>query len=427
MSSSDKPLLKVAIVSDIQGYDYPEDWGMHNLEKAFELLAAKKPDVLINAGDVGDHGDDNTAMLYYMKLFRRHFAEKLPVQVTCLGNHDYWAHVPGRTQEDCLNDFNDAIGEPHEQVIHKVIGGYDFIAFSSDNNHAYDAEDCAKLIPALDAAVARDASKPIFLVTHYHPKDTVDASFGGCGKPALREILNRYPQVVSFSGHSHSPLNDERCIWQGEFTAINTSGLSYGCIPEKCENVCGPILPFGREALFCMYMEIFDDHLEIHRYNAEDQAEIKADKLWTVALPYSPEKAVYTANRAESRKAPEFDPGTTLFFRYDFGYVYFVFDQAKHDDFVHFYRLAISELDDAGTVVQTKSYRYVGNFYRLERNRDRRLVLKAPPFSMEKGKRYFCEMYPVETFGKEGKPISLTVTVRHSYTFNNIKDPGPQE
>ena len=426
-NSSGKPLLKVAIVSDIQGYDYPEDWGMHNLERAFEILAPFEPDVLLNAGDVGDHGDDDTAMRYYMGLCRRHFGERQPVQVTCLGNHDYWAHVPGRTQEDCLRDFTAAIGDPPEQVVHKVVGGYDFIAFSSDNKHSYDAEDCAKLVPALDAAVARDPSKPIFLVTHFHPKDTVDASHGGSGRPALREILNRYPQVVSFSGHTHSPLHDERCIWQGEFTAVNTSGLSYGCIPERCETLCGPILPFGREALYCMYMEVFADRLEIHRYNAEDQVEIKPDRLWRVSLPYSPEKAVYTAARADSRRAPAFDPGTQMYFRYDYGYVYFVFDQARHDDFVHFYRLVLDELDDSGAVVASKSYRYVGNFFRLERNRDRRLVLKAPPNSMEAGKRYRCSMYPVETFGKEGEPLVITVTVRHSYTFNNLRDNGPQE
>ena len=342
-----------------------------------------------------------------------------------LGRAIIWCD--GRTQEDCLRDFTAAIGDPSEQVVRKVVGGYDFIAFSSDNKHSYDAEDCAKLVPALDAAVARDPSKPIFVVTHFHPKDTVDASHGGSGRPALREILNRYPQVVSFSGHTHSPLHDERCIWQGEFTAVNTSGLSYGCIPERCENLCGPILPFGREALYCMYMEVFADRLEIHRYNAEDQVEIKPDRLWRVALPYSPEKAVYTAARADSRQAPAFDPGTQMYFRYDYGYVYFVFDQARHDDFVHFYRLVLDELDEAGDVVASKSYRYVGNFFRLERNRDRRLVLKAPPNSMEAGKRYRCSMYPVETFGKEGEPLVITVRVRHSYTFNNLRDNGPQE
>ena len=427
MSVSELPVLKVAIISDVQGYDYPADWGMHNLERAFEVLAPMGPDVILNAGDLGDHGDDNTPTLYYMGLCRKYFGDNQPVQVTCLGNHDYWAHDPGRTQDDCRRDFNAALGEPDEPIIRKVIGGYDFIAFSSDNDHSYDAEDCARLVPYLDAAVARDPSKPIFLATHFHPKDTVDASHGSSGRPALREILNRYPQVVSFSGHTHSPLHDERCIWQGEFTAVNTSGLSYACVPERCVNCCGPIPPFAREALYFMFMEVYEDRLVIRRYNAEDQVEIKPDRRWTVALPYDPSKAVYTDARAEGREAPAFAPGTQMYFRYDYGYVYFVFDQAHHDDFVHFYRLALTELDADGNAVETKSYRYIGNFYRLERNRDHRLVLKAPPFSMEAGKRYRCEMFPVESFGREGDPLTITVDVRPSYGFRNAEESGPQE
>ena len=65
------PILKVAVISDVQGYDYPADWGMHNLERAFEVLAPMEPDVIINAGDLGDHGDDNSPTRYYMGLCRK--------------------------------------------------------------------------------------------------------------------------------------------------------------------------------------------------------------------------------------------------------------------------------------------------------------------------------------------------------------------
>ena len=79
------------------------------------------------------------------------------------------------------------------------------------------------------------------------------------------------------------------------------------------------------------------------------------------------------------------------------------------------------------TEVKKMEARYVGNFYRLERNRDKRLVLRIPPNTLEKAKRYRIDIYPVETFGKEGKPLSLTTTIRHSYTFNNLSEIGPQE
>ena len=50
------PLLKVAVMSDIQGHPYPEDAGMRNLERALDVFAALKPDVVVNDGDIGDSG-----------------------------------------------------------------------------------------------------------------------------------------------------------------------------------------------------------------------------------------------------------------------------------------------------------------------------------------------------------------------------------
>ena len=47
------------------------------------------------------------------------------------------------------------------------------------------------------------------------------------GVKELTDILEKYPQVVDFAGHSHFPMNDPRSIWQGDYTALNTGTLSY--------------------------------------------------------------------------------------------------------------------------------------------------------------------------------------------------------
>ena len=83
-----KPLLRVAVVSDIQGYAAEYDWGMHNAEKAFRLLASKQPDVLILGGDIAD-GAMEDAFIYCRQLIDRCFTGKVPVPVACAGNHDY--------------------------------------------------------------------------------------------------------------------------------------------------------------------------------------------------------------------------------------------------------------------------------------------------------------------------------------------------
>lgn len=43
----------------------------------------------------------------------------------------------------------------------------------------------------------------------------------------LKDILNQYPQVILFSGHSHYLLNHPRAIYQDGFTMVNTGSVAY--------------------------------------------------------------------------------------------------------------------------------------------------------------------------------------------------------
>ena len=162
-------------------------------------------------------------------------------------------------------------------------------------------------------------------------------------------------------------------------------------------------------------MEIYADRMEIHRYNAEDKREIKPDNIWKVAYPYNPSSAQYTSDRAEARVAPKFKDGTTAFLRYDFGFLYLIFDEAIHEDFVHFYDLAIYEITEDGQEILKGKERFISNFYRLERNRDPRQVLQIPGYLLSPSAKMKAEIYPVETFGKVGEPLVI-----------NFKNPMPK-
>ena len=414
MDQDKKPLLKAVVISDIQGYAEEYDWGMHNTELAFQLLAPKKPDVILMGGDLTD-GIRKDAFAYYQKLVQKHFGAKIPVSVACAGNHDY--HCAGKKDrtwpESLYRQFAEALGQTPENPYHIVVRGYDFIAMSEDIGPGadglirYSGDMLAKLDSELQKAVKRDPSKPIFVITHFLPRNTVPGSHGSYGVPELRELFNRYPQVVSFSSHVHYPLEDERNIWQGEFTAVQTGTLSYACMEEKPFNSCNAIVPFAREAVQCMYMEIFADRLEIHRYNVEEQREIKPNRVWTVEIPYRRETARYTDARKQQRQAPEFPSGAKAYLRYDYGYLYLVFDPAEHDDFVQFYKLVLSDLDDTGNAVFRSETLYVSDFYRLERCRDRRQIIQLPGTDLTPNGRIRAEIYPVESFGLTGKPLTV--------------------
>ncbi|MBR7155594.1 MAG: hypothetical protein IKD22_02045, partial [Lentisphaeria bacterium] len=233
--------------------------------------------------------------------------------------------------------------------------------------------------------------------------------------------------LFTLSGHTHYPLEDERCIWQGNFTAFTCATLAYGCMSEEhYVNNCNGIIPFAREAVQAMYMEIFADRLEIHRYNVEDQREIKPDRIWTMPLPFDPAAAVFTAARREKRQAPQFAPDTKIYLRYDYGYIFLIFDGAEHDDFVHSYHVVLWEKGADGTLTKAMELDYAGNFYRLDRNRDKRQVIRLPGAEMKQHTDYKVEIYPRESFGLQGEPISLVVNIGRR-KLKPITDLPPQE
>ena len=399
-----RPVLKVGIVGDIQGYPVEYDWGMHNLERAFAMLAPKQPDVLIMDGDLSDQGDPE-AFSYYRMLTEKYFKGKIPVPVACAGNHDY-LHSGGNTLA-VYEKLCRALGQEAVNPFHSLIAGYDFIAFSENTGDIPPQKQLEMLERELVRAAERDPLKPIFVVTHYPPANTVAGSHDASGRQKLFELFERFPQVVSISGHTHYPLEDERSIWQGEFTAFQTSGLSYGCMEERPFNTCNSILPFAREAVQCLYMEIFESHLEIHRWNVEDGREIKPGSVWTVEIPYSQAAARYTEARKNRRSAPEFPAGTQVLLRYDFGYLYLIFEQAKHEDFTEFYKVRLYDLDKNRNAVFKSENLYVTHFYRLERNQDHRQVIQLPGNDLTPCGRMRAEIYPVESFGNTGKPLVL--------------------
>ncbi len=114
---------------------------------------------------------------------------------------------------------------------HKVINGYHFIGLSASPTSFkhYTKHQLEWLDEQLSKAVAADPEKPVFVFQHEHIYNTVYGSFpeDTWGVEYFTDILNKYPQVIDISGHSHYPANDPRAIWQGSFTAINDGGLNY--------------------------------------------------------------------------------------------------------------------------------------------------------------------------------------------------------
>ena len=198
------------------------------LDMAYEIAESdesyKQLDAVLVAGDLTHNGTQEQ-----FDRFWKAVTDGLRGDTQYLGivakNHDGWT-VSRQELHDMYSALTGATPD-----FHTVIGGYHFIGLSVSANekHHYDKDQKRWLKEQLDAAVAEDPNKPVFVMQHEHNRNTVygSSTYDGWGMKHLRSILKKYPQVVDFSGHSHYPLNDPRSIWQGTYTAIGTGAIFY--------------------------------------------------------------------------------------------------------------------------------------------------------------------------------------------------------
>ena len=182
-----------------------------------------KLDAALFAGDLTDNGREDQ-FLGFTVAAKSVLREETELLAVIARSHD-----SSTLDKGAHAYFSGVTGEDTD--IHKVINGYHFIGLSvskTEGEH-YSEYQREWLDEQLAAATAEDPTKPVFVFQHEHISNTVYGSsdFEGWGMDYFRAVLNKYPQVVNFSGHSHYPLNDPRSIWQGEFTAVGTGALYY--------------------------------------------------------------------------------------------------------------------------------------------------------------------------------------------------------
>ena len=175
--------------------------------------------------------------------------------VITMGNHDY-GNDSSLSYEEAMafqDKFEAVFGAVTRDT---VINGYHFITITCDERldakgdnganmrrpYGYDYSEAtiATATKLIEAAVAEDPNKPVFIIQHVPTSDTVLYSHedyvtaeGKVGKadtsdsavPTLFELQKKYPNLVVFAGHSHAPINDVASIHQEYFTAINTGVL----------------------------------------------------------------------------------------------------------------------------------------------------------------------------------------------------------
>ena len=236
-----EPNLVIGIVSDIhlRGADTAATF-IHTLE----YFRSLKVDGVIIAGDMADQG-----LLPQLQVVANAWFQVFPdnkgldgketVQLFIYGNHDMEGYTWGGTISSVGAETAQAQGigrqaatawkrcfkEDYQPIWMKTIKGYHFIGAHWENqNHI---SGLADFLEEHNAELTADG-KPFFYIQHPHPKDTCNCAWAwGRDDGTVTRLLGKYPNAIAFSGHSHSPLDDDRDLWQGSFTSIGTSSLKY--------------------------------------------------------------------------------------------------------------------------------------------------------------------------------------------------------
>lgn len=435
--------LKVGIISDLQlAPKGGSDTYDNSYRRALEFLKVQDVDMMINAGDYTDTATQEAVDNYAGILNEVYPQSERPISLSILGNHDYWLpyfvdcwEIPIKSK--LQKRYLEAVGEQSPWT-HKVVGGYHFIGFSPCNggmdSSAYaDKIDWAR--EQIELAVREDPDKPIFVVTHAPPNDTVymsdEEDYG-----VLSELFRQYPQLVSISGHTHAPLMDDRSIWQGEYTAVNTQCVSYICF-EQGTLASGEDRDAIEQNPMCLIMEISREQLVFHRYRVLDGSE--QGEPWTISLPIAQNLNSYTGERAAQSAAPVFPENAAVRaelkkYEEDSGEELIVrFPSASHDRYVYGYNLTVTDSagnpvpfkdgeDEEGNPLFIRQLRYVSDFYLGLDRMAPETVLRLYEHTKDLGDgTYTLRVTAADTWGHESAPITARITINGQ---NITTDPG---
>lgn len=317
MLTAGEPNLTIGIVSDIhlRGADTATTF-IHTLE----YFRSRKVDGVIIAGDMADQGLITQLQVVadaWYKVFpdNKGLDGKETVQLFIYGNHDVRNNDAGGINPQRAAVWKQCFGEDYKNIWLKTIKGYHFIGA-----HWYNESNIPGLSTFLQQHNAElSGDKPFFYIQHPHLKDTCNCAWAwGRDDGSVTKLLSKYPNAVAFSGHSHSPLDDERDLWQGSFTSIGTSSLSYLYPMPGRENTyqddwsaqppsqMAKMNPSdGRQG---MIMRVYDSAIAFERREFVYDEPIGED--WVLPWPISTIAPLSFEKRAEVAPVPQFPAGT---------------------------------------------------------------------------------------------------------------------
>jgi hypothetical protein len=339
--SKQQSLPRFVVISDTHFGSVMGDGAKVKVPKALKNLLSKEPlpDAVFVVGDLTDHGKpEEYDQLISVFSDKTHVPEGVAVYFMGGFNHD-------KSPSKDYDIYSEKVKQPLNQYIE--IKGYPFITISEavlqlDYTADINVEALRFLSEKLAYAARKYPEKPVFVFMHVPPQNTCYGSTvsDGWGTDFFLPVLNRYPQAIVFSGHSHWPVGDPRSIHQGVFTAVNDGSLTYSEIergtvhigdhPEGYENIT--------EGLIVNVLS--NGHVEMERWDTYRNEEILPK--WLVEAPH--DSRHFTYKNRDGLPAPVFaGEAKPVVTPVSGDSIVVTFPQAADNEVVHHYVVVICE------------------------------------------------------------------------------------
>ena len=389
-----EPIMRVGFITDTHVKTQKKSCDL--LREALKLFKSKNVEMVVNVGDIADTYKEQAYRNYRDTVNEVYCDAQKPQEIFVYANHD----IIGRKNEDVWEVFKDV--KKHLQIPNDP---YDVIKFKGFTfvviPQFYNRDKYQKI---MDAAVKENGNKPVFVIDHVPPANTVyDSSVWGSSRTF--NIIKKYPSAIHMSGHVHGTLTNEINIWQGDFTAINVGGLAYW------HGVSIGNEPSVHHSDMVIIMELYENKAVFRRFFATSKEEYQAATPWSVPLPFDKATAPYNHKRLmEKSVAPEFPANAEITVSSAKKGMHVKFTSAVHKDGIFNYEIELLKKVD-GKFIPFSRQDILGDFTCSESKRPKTNGYTINWGYLDNGNEYQVKITPVHFFGKKGKPVAAEFSV----------------
>lgn len=435
--------LRFAFVADSHLSITKEGNGLayDKLDNALDVLSNYESDLLVTGGDMillNPTTTGNTTVSYGFRneLIEKYYPDTPKFQA--VGNHEYMLFDTDPTScAEALNNFkmmsNQSFnthyvlnGEEWKEIASyddtsvadtnepNTADGYHFITFTSGQYFEKIPENTENwAIAQINSALKSDPSKPIFVLDHRPPKDTVkfsDQVASGYSQNFVN-TLESSPRIIHLSAHQHTALENPTTIWQGKYTAISGGYIGgNGIADDHCDVDCLDPVSQGH------IIEVDGTVVTVYRMDLIGDDLIGRPFVFDIS---DPSTFIYNDENYSKTAKPTFSSGITIE-KIASSYVNVTVPKAtcvetgeNQDGLVVQY--IIKAVDEDGNEVSSRNYQ--ADYF----SQTQKEIISLTANNLEAGTDYTIAVYAENPLGGLSDPLTAKVTTAtsKSYKYEN--------